>query len=78
MLLRHCIVCSSWVVNKQHVGALLLTTPDIAKPTSAGTAAICRACWDADLPLQALERACESVLQEVIPGGRLEPLETRR
>lgn len=69
---RHCIVCSAWIVNKQHVGALLLTTPDIAKPTSAGIAAICRACWDADLPTEALERACASVLQAVILNGRFE------
>jgi hypothetical protein len=75
---RHCLVCTCWVVNKEHVGALLLTTPDIAKPTSVGTAAICRVCWDADLPMEALERACESVLQAVRPGGRLEPLGTRR
>jgi hypothetical protein len=75
---RHCIVCSAWIVNRQHVGALLLTTPDIAKPTSAGTAAICRECWDADLPMQALERAAEHVLQKVIPNGRFEPMETRQ
>ena len=75
---RQCIICNSWIVDRQHVGALLLTTPDIAKPTSAGTAAVCKACWDADLPMQALERAAEHVLQKVIPNGRFEPMETWR
>jgi hypothetical protein len=72
---RHCIVCKSWLVNRQHVGALLLTTPDITKPVSVGTAAVCKACWDADLPMQALERAAEHVLRKamVIPNGRFEP-----
>jgi hypothetical protein len=67
---RHCLICNSWVVNRRDVGAVLLTVPDITKPVSAGTAAVCKACWDADLPLDALERACETVLHEVIPGGR--------
>jgi hypothetical protein len=74
---RHCLICNSWVVNAQHVGALLLTTPDIAKLVSVGTAAVCRECWASDLPVQALERACETVLHEVIPGGRFEPLDPR-
>jgi hypothetical protein len=75
---RSCIVCSAWIVDGQDVGALLLTTPDIIKPTSAGTAAVCKACWAADLPMQALERAAEHVLQKVIPNGRFESMETRR
>jgi hypothetical protein len=75
---RHCIVCNSWLVNRQHVGALLLTTPAVIKANSVGTAAICASCWDDDLPVQALERACETVLHSVIPGGRFAPLDTRR
>jgi hypothetical protein len=75
---RHCIVCSSWIANRQCVGLLLLATPAAAKPTSASCCAICRGCSDAGLPMEALERAAEHVLQEALPGGRLEPLETRR
>jgi hypothetical protein len=75
---RHCLICNSWIVDRHHVGALLLSVPDIPKPTTVGTAAMCRECWDADLPAKALERACETVLHEVIPGGRFEPLEPRR
>ncbi|MGL3109409.1 hypothetical protein [Bradyrhizobium sp. BR 1432] len=74
---RHCIVCSSWLVDRQHVGALLLATPAV-RPTSASACGVCRECWDAGLPLEALERAAEHALQEALPGGRLEPLETRR
>jgi hypothetical protein len=74
---RHCIVCNTWVVNRRHVGALLLTTPAVIKANSVGTAAVCRACWDDDLPVQALERACETVLHEVIPNGRFEPMDAR-
>jgi hypothetical protein len=75
---RHCVVCNVWVVDRRDVGALLLTTPDIAKPVSVGTAAVCKPCWDADLGLDALERACETALHSVIPGGHFEPLDTRR
>jgi hypothetical protein len=75
---RSCIVCSSWLWSEQSVGALLISTPATIRPTSAGTAAVCRECWNADLPAEALEHACETVLQSVIPGGRLEPLDTRR
>ena len=75
---RHCAVCSSWLVNRHEVGALLLTVPEVAKPVSAGTAGICRACWSADLGVDALERACATVLQEVIPGGRFQPMDTRQ
>jgi hypothetical protein len=74
---RSCIVCSSWLWSAESVGALLISTPAVSKPTSAGTAAVCRGCWD-DLPLKALERAVEQTLQSVIPGGRLEPMDTRR
>jgi hypothetical protein len=75
---RHCLICNSWVVSRRDVGAVLLTVPDITKPVSAGTAAVCKACWDADLPLDALERACETVLHEVIPNGRFEPMDPPR
>ena len=76
---RHCLICSSWLVNRHDVGALLLTVPEVAKPVSAGTAGICRTRWSADLGVDVLERACASVLHEVIPNGRFEPhQDTRR
>jgi hypothetical protein len=75
---RSCIVCSSWLWSEQSVGALLISTPATIRPTSAGTAAICRACWDADLPIDALERACASVLRSVVPNGRFEPHQDAR
>jgi hypothetical protein len=75
---RHCLICNSWIVNQHDVGALLLTVPDITKPVSAGTAAVCKACWDAALPTDALERACATVLETVIPNGKFEPLDPRR
>jgi hypothetical protein len=75
---RHCIICNVWLVNPQHVGALLLSTPATSKPTSAGTAAVCRTCWDADLPVDVLERACASVLQSAVPNGRFEPHQDAR
>lgn len=70
---QHCIVCSSWIVDRAHVGGVLLSTPASAHPTSAGTAAVCRECWEADLPIDALERAVDKTLRSVIPDGRLEP-----
>jgi hypothetical protein len=76
--IRNCIVCSSWLVDRQHVSLLLLATPVTAKPTSASCCAICRGCADAGLPMEALERAAERVLQEALPGGRLEPLDMSR
>jgi hypothetical protein len=75
---RHCIVCNCWLVNREHVGALLLTTPTVIRANSVGTASVCKACWSSGLPMDAYEKACENVLKAVIPGGRLEPMDTRR
>jgi len=75
---RHCIVCNVWIVGEQDVGALLMSMPDIAKPVSVGSAAICRSCWSSDLPLDALERACATVLSTVVPNGSFEPMDMRR
>ncbi|MBR0870039.1 hypothetical protein JQ633_06700 [Bradyrhizobium tropiciagri] len=72
---RHCIICASWVVDREHVGALLLSTPDIPRPSTVGTCAICKPCWNANLPVDALERACANVLRPVVPGGAFEPLD---
>ena len=71
-------MCSVWIVDRRDVGALLLSTPNVVKPTSVGTAAICASCWEDDLPIDALERACASVLSAVVPNGKFEPLETRQ
>ncbi|MET4198751.1 hypothetical protein [Bradyrhizobium sp. LA6.12] len=75
---RTCIVCSEWLPNRQQVGALLLAVPATLRPTSASVCPICRACWEADLPVEALERAAGAVLRKVIPRGEFEPLEPRR
>jgi hypothetical protein len=75
---RHCLVCNCLIANRTEVGALLMSTPDVARPTSVGSAAICAACWTADLPIDAVERACATVLREVCPNGVFEPLGTRR
>ncbi len=66
---RHCIVCSAWIVNRQHVGALLLATPAVAKPPSASACGVCRKCWEADLPVETLERAAATALQPALPGA---------
>ena len=76
---RECMTCGVGMSGKKHVGALLLTTPAINKPVSASVVGVCRECWlIPDLSLEAIEREAEHVLQEVIPGGRFEPLKTRR
>jgi hypothetical protein len=66
---RHCIVCSSWIINQQHVGALLLATPAVARPPSASACGICRQCWSADIPVETLERAAIAALQPALPGA---------
>ena len=65
---RHCLICSSWLVNRHDVGALLLTVPEVAKPVSAGTAGICRTCWSADLGVDVTPRL--KVLKTVEPPSR--------
>jgi hypothetical protein len=67
---RHCIICSSWIANRQSVGALLLSMPVVARPHSASVCGVCRECWDADLGLDALERAATTALREAVPNGR--------
>ncbi|MGY3132000.1 hypothetical protein ACVWZM_002682 [Bradyrhizobium sp. USDA 4501] len=71
---RTCIICSQWLPSRQSIGALLMSTPDVVRPTSVGTAAVCLECWQADLPLDALDRAVERTLRCVVPNGKLEPL----
>ena len=45
---RHCIICSKWIVDRQSVGLLLLATPATVRPTSASACAVCCKCADAD------------------------------
>jgi hypothetical protein len=54
-----CLICNSWLLNRMHVGALLLTSPTVMKAHAVGTAGICASCWNEDLPVQASERTCE-------------------
>jgi len=75
---RFCIVCSSWLPGRQNVGAVLLATQADIRPTSASCCGVCRECWDAELPMEALERASEQALREAFPGGRLAPMGARR
>lgn len=73
---KYCIICSSWIANRQSVGALLLSMPVVVRPTSASVCSVCRECWDADLGLEALERAATTSLRAAVPGGRF--LDARR
>jgi hypothetical protein len=73
---RSCIICSEWLWSRQGVGLLLLSTPSVARPTSASVCGICTAC--AELPLPALEQAASNALQAAVPGGRFEPYEDTR
>jgi hypothetical protein len=73
---RGCIVCSGRLWSRQSVGLLLLSTPTVVRPTSASVCGICNSC--AELPLPALEQAATAALQEAVPGGSFEALETRR
>jgi hypothetical protein len=68
---RSCIVCSSWLVNRHHVGAVLLSTPTVM-PRAASVCGVCRECWEADLPADALERAALTALKVAIPGAHFE------
>jgi hypothetical protein len=74
--MRACIVCSGLMWERQRVGWLLLSVPAVPKPEAASVCGICCEC--VDLPLQALERAATTALQTAVPGGRLEPMDTRR
>ena len=76
---RECVTCGVRMPGKKHVGALLLTTPAIIKPTTASVVGVCRECWlIRDLSLEAIERKATEVLQPVVPDGRFEPLRDPR
>ena len=76
--IRCCIVCSTWLNNRESVGAVLLATQATIRPTAASVCGVCRGCWDAGLPIDALERASERVLRVALPNGRLEAWGARR
>ena len=77
---QECVTCGVQMPGKKHVGALLLTTPAIIKPTTASVVGLCRECWRVrDLSLEAIERKATEVLQAVVPDGRFEAhQDTRR
>lgn len=77
MRVRHCIVCSEWLHDKRSVGAVLLATQADIQPTSASCCGVCRDCWSAGLPGEALDRAAEQALREALPG-RLKPMRAPR
>ena len=68
---RSCIVCSEWLWSADSVGLVLLSTPDIARPTSASVSGICTAC--ATLPQEALEAAALISLRAAVPGAHFAP-----
>jgi hypothetical protein len=70
---RHCAVCSVWVVDERDVGALLLGVA--TRANSVGTTSICRECWNADLSADVLERACAVALRQAIPNGKFAPMD---
>ncbi len=72
---RSCINCHLWITDKRNVGLVLLSTPLVAKPTSASICGVCLKC--AELPLSELEQAATVALQAAVPGGRFEPPERR-
>ena len=75
--MRSCIACGSGLIwERQRVGWLLLSVPAVPKPPAASVCGVCIEC--VDLPMQALERACTVALQTAVPGGRFEPMDTRR
>jgi hypothetical protein len=67
--IRSCIVCSSWIPDRHDVGAVLLSTADVAIPKAASICGICCECWRADLPREALEKASLLELRVALPGG---------
>jgi hypothetical protein len=66
---RHCIVCNVGLVDRRSVGALLMGKPADAEADAVSTAAVCSACWAADLGPDALDRAAAKVLQVAVPNG---------
>lgn len=75
---RFCIVCSSWLMDRDHVGLVLLAAPATVRKSSASCCSVCRDCADAGLPLEALEKASERVLREALPSGKFEPMGAQR
>jgi hypothetical protein len=68
--MRCCFHCGSSLLDRRHVGLLLLSTPTVASPGSAGVIGLCRKC--ADLPEETLEHSAARALRVVAPGARFE------
>ncbi len=76
---RECVTCGVLMPVKKYVGALLLTTPAITKPTTGSVVGVCRECWLVrDLSLETIEHRATEVLQPVVPNGRFEPHQNTR
>ena len=76
---RFCMVCSSLLHDRHDVGMVLIAVPISSRPSSsASCCGVCKGCTDADLPIEALEKAATVALREAIPNGRLEPMGARR
>ena len=74
---RFCMVCSSSLHDRHEVGMVLIAAPISSRPSSASCCGVCKGCTDADLPIEALEKAATVALREAIPNGRLAPLGRR-
>jgi hypothetical protein len=70
---RPCVVCDAELWSRRLVGALILTVPIVARPTSASCTGLCHTC--AALPLATLEREVTALLSSIIVGGKLDPIE---
>lgn len=68
---RTCFICSSWLADRRDVGAVLLSAPAVM-PRAASVCGCCMACWQADLPREALEKAALAALRTALPGARFE------
>ena len=69
---RPCLICGGELWSRRLVGALILTVPIVARPTSASCTGLCHTC--AALPLPVLEREVTALLSSVVVGGRLGPI----
>lgn len=67
-----CIVCRSVITAAQPYGAFLLSCA-AARPGIATASTICVRCWTPD-DLGEIESAATRTLEQIIPGGRFEPL----
>lgn len=67
---RYCIVCDSWLKNRQFAGGILMST-QISRRTGVSVTGICSLCWNGtdDVP-PAVEHAAERVFRAAVPRGK--------